>query len=73
MLLFTEKDVNTVTLDVLNYPVIVKPNSEGSSLGIDEDSYCNSEILAKDKALDLLKIFSPILIEEYIPGFEVTV
>lgn len=73
LLLFSEKDVNTVTLDVLNYPVIVKPNSEGSSLGIDEDSYCNSEILAKDKALDLLKIFSPILIEEYIPGFEVTV
>lgn len=73
LLLFSKKDINKISSRILRFPVIVKPNSEGSSLGIDEKSYCNNENSAVNKAVDLLKSFSPILVEEYIPGFEVTV
>ncbi|MBQ3417291.1 MAG: hypothetical protein IJH32_05600 [Ruminococcus sp.] len=56
----------------ISLPVVVKPNSEGSSLGIDEKSLCYTYENAVNKASDLLKEFCPILIEEYIPGYEVT-
>lgn len=72
-LLLSKKDINDTPFEALNYPVIVKPNAEGSSLGIDENSLCNSTNSAKNKALSLLKCYSPVLIEEYISGFEVTV
>lgn len=72
-LLQSKNDINNELLNNLNYPVIVKPNSEGSSLGIDESSYCTSYNLAINKAISLLDDFSPILIEEYVPGFEITV
>lgn len=71
--LLSKNEISDTLLDTLNYPVIVKPNCEGSSLGIDESSYCNSVNYAKRKALSLINEYSPILIEEYISGFEVTV
>lgn len=73
ILLLSKNEISDMLLDDLNYPVIVKPNCEGSSLGIDENSYCDSVNSAKSKALSLLNDYSPILIEEYVSGFEVTV
>lgn len=57
----------------INLPVIVKPNSEGSSLGIDEHSLCFSYEDAKAKSISLLNQYKPILVEEYIQGYEITV
>lgn len=73
LILFSEQDLNNVDINSLRFPVVIKPNTEGSSLGIDEDSYCEDEKAAVNKAISLLKNFSPILVEEYISGFEVTV
>ena len=65
-------DVKNV-LDI-NYPVIVKLNSEGSSIGLCKDSiaYNSYELLNRVEMLyNLYK--SNILIEEYIDGIDISV
>lgn len=82
-----ELNINTPTGIVLNtqmnpqlslqyvtlpsFPLIVKPNTEGSSLGISESSVCYDMIQLRT-ALDALKNFSEIIIEQYISGYEIT-
>ncbi len=54
-----------------DFPLIVKPNTEGSSLGITESSICyNTQQL--ENALNNLTCFKEIIVEEYIPGYEIT-
>lgn len=54
----------------LNYPCVVKPNDQGSSVGL---TFCQNENQLKD-AIDLaLKFSNKALIEKYIPGRELTV
>lgn len=56
----------------LKYPVVVKPNSEGSSLGISQSSICHNDFEIEHQAKILIsKGYIPI-IEEYIAGYEVT-
>lgn len=58
----------------LSPPFIVKPNFEGSSIGICQNNYCSTPKIAAKKAFELSKVFSnSILIEEYIEGIEVKV
>ena len=56
----------------IKYPVIVKPNNEGSSIGINSNSICYNETELLHQ-IDTIKNFNNILIEEYIEGFEFTV
>lgn len=58
-------------LDLPVFPLIIKPNTEGSSLGISELSVCYN-ILQVEKVLRNLENFNEIIIEEYIPGYEIT-
>ncbi|GAB6107285.1 D-alanine--D-alanine ligase family protein [Fusibacter bizertensis] len=58
----------------LKYPVIVKPNYEGSSIGISDKNLCSTKEDAIEKAKELFFYFDDlILIEEYIEGEEVEV
>lgn len=57
----------------IQYPVIVKPNNEGSSIGIDKNSICYTFDDLNNKIMKLKKSFNNVLIEEYIEGFEFTV
>ncbi|MFH0701629.1 MAG: ATP-grasp domain-containing protein [Candidatus Woesearchaeota archaeon] len=58
----------------LKYPLIVKPNSEGSSVGITNDSYVtNGEQLKKQIARIFDQYHQPVLVEEYLEGREFTV
>ncbi len=58
----------------LPVPVIVKPASEGSSIGITTESVTQDPVGAKSLAANLLhSLRSPVLIEEYLPGREFTV
>lgn len=56
----------------LRFPVIIKPNREGSSLGITQESICTNLYQLQDRLPKLLDQFHEILIEEYIPGYEIT-
>jgi D-alanine-D-alanine ligase len=56
------------------YPVIVKPNAEGTSKGITSASVVDDEASARTTAKALLdKYGPPALVEEYIAGRELTV
>ncbi len=58
----------------LKYPVIVKPNHEGTSKGIGEKSVVNNYQELQDAVLFQWKKFQePILCEEYIEGREFTI
>lgn len=64
-----DPSVEERVLSELAFPVVVKPNREGSSVGV--TVVASRERLAA--ALDEARAFGPeILIEEYIPGCEVT-
>ncbi len=66
-------DLNEIQKQVnekLNYPCVVKPNDQGSSVGL---TFCQNENQLKD-AIDLaLKFSNKALIEKYIQGRELTV
>jgi D-alanine-D-alanine ligase len=58
----------------LTYPVVVKPNDEGSSKGIRDDSLCRDPEEAASRCRWLRDRYAcPVLVEEYLPGAEVTV
>ena len=54
-------------------PFVVKPNCEGSSLGITDDNLCDNFKKVENVAKNLLKDFSEVIIEKYVPGYECTV
>ena len=61
-------------LATLSYPVIVKPNDEGSSKGIWLDSLCRDHASAAERCQWLRDRYDcPALVEEFLPGAEVTV
>ena len=65
--------LNEATVEMLQYPLFVKPAKAGDSLGIDEASLVNNfeQLKAKVKIID--DEFGSALIEEYIDGREFTV
>jgi len=63
-------------LDALHYPVIVKPNDEGSSKGIRESPspLATGASAAIEQCRWLFATYGcPVLVEEFLPGAEVTV
>lgn len=66
-----EKDINL--LKDIKYPVIVKLNSEGSSIGMDEKSIVYSFNKLKQQILYLIDRYNRnILVEEYIAGQDIS-
>lgn len=61
-------------LKAFRFPVIVKPNAEGTSKGITSASVVEDEVSARAAARALIDRYGqPALIEEYIAGRELTV
>jgi len=57
----------------LNYPLFVKPDKAGDSLGVDDSSLVyNKEDLIR-KCASIIEEYGPLLVEEYIQGREFTV
>ena len=70
---FIEK-VSELKSDDLHFPVIVKPNFEGSSKGITQDSVAESvDELKKKVGHALEKYPAGVLVEEFIAGRDLTV
>jgi len=67
-------DLKDVEKCILEYPLFVKPVSEGTGKGITEESLVRSEAGLRKMVGYLLSRFSqPVLVEEYLPGREFTV
>lgn len=70
---FIEK-VSELKSDELHFPVIVKPNFEGSSKGITQDSVAESVDELKRKVSQALEKYpAGVLVEEFIAGRDLTV
>ena len=65
-------NLNRRKLREFQYPLFIKPNCEGSSIGISNNNICFTYSDVENKAFKLLKDFDEILIEEYISGQDVT-
>lgn len=55
-----------------HYPIIVKPNGEGGSYGICQENVVFNQEDAAKQTKKLLNVYSEILLEELIPGTEIT-
>ena len=71
--LVKESDNLKDVVQLLRYPLFVKPAKAGDSLGIDAQSKVESFEALRMKAEELLKEYPELLIEEYIDGREFTV
>ena len=69
---FNYKKNNNKIIQIINkklkFPVVIKPISEGSSVGV---FICNKNNITKN--LKKLRLYNEILIEEFIPGREIQV
>jgi D-alanine-D-alanine ligase len=71
MLISTKEDIKKCNLE---YPLFIKPVSEGTGKGINEKSMVKSAAELKEMAEWILARFDqPALVEEYLPGREFTV
>lgn len=57
----------------LQYPLFVKPDKAGDSLGIDNNSLVHNQEELINKCNAIIEEFGPLLVEEYIEGREFTV
>jgi D-alanine-D-alanine ligase len=57
----------------LQYPLFVKPDKAGDSLGIDQHSLVHNKEGVLQKCSEILEEYGPLLVEEYIQGREFTV
>jgi D-alanine-D-alanine ligase len=69
-----QTEADELELSRCRYPVIVKPNDEGSSKGIRE----NAVVPNFENAIERCRVLRdryrcPVLVEEFLPGMEVTV
>ena len=70
----TRASLRAAALDELPFPVIVKPNFEGSSKGIAQDSVIEDAAALAHKLDELLAAYPDgALVERYIPGTDVRV
>jgi D-alanine-D-alanine ligase len=61
-------------LAALRYPVLVKPNDEGSSKGIRDGAVVADGVAALERSHWLRARYGcPVLVEQYLPGAEITV
>src|SRR5215510_1686906 len=71
---FVEDVTQLPAADHLRFPLIVKPNFEGSSVGITVDSVVETHEQLTARVLDLVERFpAGVLIEEFIVGRDLTV
>ncbi len=61
-------------IELVAAPVVVKPNLQGSSIGISQRSLCADSAQARALVMELLARFAqPVLVERFVEGREVTV
>ncbi len=68
----TAADVDTAIAQ-LQFPMFVKPAKAGDSLGINEHSRVENADALRRRVAEILDIYGPLLVEEYIDGREFTV
>lgn len=70
-LFFKEKIINKLKTELLKFPLIVKPESEGSSIGVLKVKNIDELLIAIKNASTITKHkMQPVIVEEFIDGME---
>jgi D-alanine-D-alanine ligase len=64
------EEIDRLIIKNFNYPAVVKPNDQGSTVGI---TICKSSQHLRDAIRNAFEYSDRILVEQYIPGKELTV
>lgn len=72
VLISSMADIDTAC-SVLHFPLFVKPDKAGDSLGVDDHSLVHNREELTQKVSDILDEYGPLLVEEYVAGREFTV
>ena len=67
---YTSEEINRMIERQLGYPAVIKPNDQGSTVGL---TICKSSEQLNDATRSAFEYSDRILVEEYIPGREITV
>mgnify|MGYP002511205671 CR=1 FL=1 len=70
-LLFNQSNISDFPLNI-DFPVVIKPNREGSSIGITQQNICTNIAELRQQLYLLLEQFDDVIVEEYISGYEIT-
>ena len=70
ILISSKTDIKQI--ENISPPLIIKPNYEGSSIGITSNCFCSNYQKAETAITKLLQEFEDILVQEYISGYEIT-
>lgn len=63
-----------ITLNKIDFPVIIKPNLEGSSIGIDQNSIVTNPSSQLKTVLDRqIHLYNDVMVEQYIDGLDVSI
>ena len=71
--IMTRASLHVGGLDELVYPVIAKPNYEGSSKGIAQSSVADDPVQLARVVEELTATYADVLVERYAPGIDVVV
>ena len=61
-----------LSISKLKFPIIIKPNSKGSSIGISKENICHTKEELNNQLKKMMLDFNEIIVEEYVPGYDAT-
>ncbi len=72
ILIHANDEITSRTIQQLNFPLLIKPNLKGSSIGITQENICYDFEALNEQVSKMKKEFDELLIEQFIPGYEIT-
>lgn len=72
ILVHTNDEITSENIQHLVFPLLIKPNAKGSSIGITQENICYDFKTLKQYLAKMKKEFDELLVEQFIPGYEVT-
>jgi D-alanine-D-alanine ligase len=73
LLIAADPDRQFTPVNYLNYPVLVKPNAEGGSIGISLNNLVHTADDAVQLGRELLNTYPTVVVEEFVAGREVSI
>lgn len=67
---YTSSEINKMITESFGYPAVIKPNDQGSTVGL---TICKSQDQLDEAIHNAFEYSDRVLVEEYIPGRELTV
>ncbi len=67
------ESLDSLDINQVKFPIFIKPNGEGSSLGVTKDNIIQNRTELESMSAKLFSKYDQLIVEEYIDGFDVTI